>query len=203
MTGPLGAYVPGATVWHRLGAGPKLLGLLVVSTATVLVRGPLPSLVLVSVAVALCLWAGMRVTGLLRSLRLLLLMLAALMAYHVWRNGWPRALEAVGDLLGLVLLATLVTATTPVDDILDVLVRLLGPLRRFGANPERVALAFSLTIRAIPTTLEVARTSRDAAAARGLERDPRARLVPLVVRVVANARATGEALDARGIGDED
>ena len=41
----------------------------------------------------------------------------------------------------------------------------------------------------------------DAARARGLERDPRARLVPLVVRSVAHARATGEALDARGIGD--
>ena len=56
-------------------------------------------------------------------------------------------------------------------------------------------------IRAVPTTLDLARQTRDAARARGLERDPRARLVPLVIRSVAHARATGEALDARGVGD--
>ncbi|MGN0064967.1 MAG: energy-coupling factor transporter transmembrane component T family protein [Nocardioides sp.] len=202
MSMPLGMYEPGDTVWHRLGAGLKLLGLLVVSTLVVVVRGPWSSVALVAVAVGICLWTGMNLRAVFRSVRILLLMLAALMAWHAWQNGWARAVEAVGDLLGLVLLATVVTVTTPIDDILDVLVRLLGPFRRVGVNPERVALAFSLTIRAIPTTLEVARQTRDAAAARGLERDPRARLVPLVIRVVANARATGEALEARGIGDD-
>ena len=56
-------------------------------------------------------------------------------------------------------------------------------------------------IRAVPLTLDLATETREAARARGLERDPRARLVPLVVRSVAHARATGEALDARGIAD--
>jgi biotin transport system permease protein len=168
----------------------------------VVVRGPHSSIALVVAALGICLWAGMNLRAVFRSVRVLLLMLAVLAVWHAWQNGWPRAVESVGDLLGLVLLATVVTVTTPVDDILDTLVRVLGPFRRVGVNPERVALAFSLTIRAIPTTLEVAQQTRDAAAARGLERDFRARLVPLVVRVVANARATGEALEARGIGDD-
>ena len=100
------------------------------------------------------------------------------------------------------LAATVMTATTPIDEMLDTLVVWLAPFRRFGVKPERVALAFSLTLRGIPTTIEVAQETRDAARARGLQRSPRARLVPLVIRVVAHARATGDALHARGLGDD-
>ena len=55
---------------------------------------------------------------------------------------------------------------------------------------------------AVPMTLDLANQSRDAARARGLERSPRARLTPVAIRVVAHARATGDALHARGIGDD-
>jgi len=98
-------------------------------------------------------------------------------------------------------MATVLTVTTPVDEVLDTVTRALRPLRRVGVDPERVALAFSLMIRAIPTTIEIADETRDAAVARGLQRDPRARLTPMVIRVVAHARTTGDALHARGIGD--
>ncbi len=43
--------------------------------------------------------------------------------------------------------------------------------------------------------------TRDAARARGL-RSPRAYLSPFVVRVIARAHETGDALTARGIGDD-
>jgi len=42
---------------------------------------------------------------------------------------------------------------------------------------------------------------RDSARARGLERSPRALVVPSIVQVVAYGRATGEALAARGLTD--
>ena len=104
MNSPLGMYQPGDTVWHRLGAGTKLVGLLVISTATVVVRGPAPSVVLLLAALTVCLWAGMRLPQIFASIRMLLIMLAALMVWHVWSNGWARAVEATFDLLGLVLL---------------------------------------------------------------------------------------------------
>ena len=102
----------------------------------------------------------------------------------------------------LILLATTMTVTTPVDEVMDAVARGLRPLRRVGVDPEAVALAFSLMLRAIPTTMGLAEESRDAAVARGLERSPRARLIPFVVRVVARAHDTGDALHARGIGDD-
>ena len=86
--------------------------------------------------------------------------------------------------------------------MLDAIKRGLGPVRRVGVNPERVALAFSLMIRAIPGILEIAHETRAAAKARGLERNPRALLTPMVIRTVAHAYDTGAALHARGIGDD-
>ena len=136
------------------------------------------------------------------ALRGILLVALALGAWQTWQRGWPRAVEAVGDLVALVLLATVLTVTTPVDEVLDAITRALRPLRRLGVRTDAVALAFALAIRALPTTVALADETRDAARARGLERDPRARLTPFVVRVVAHARATGEALHARGLGDD-
>jgi biotin transport system permease protein len=199
----IGDYRPGATLLHRLPAGVKLLGMLVAAVATVAARGWAASLVALAVAAALLAWsgAGLRVT--VKALRGIALVAVLLFAWQTWQHGWPRAVETVGDIVALVLLATVLTATTRVQDILDAITAGLRPLRRVGVDADRVALAFALTIRAIPATLELAVETRQAAQARGLERSLRARLVPFVIRVVARAHETGAALHARGVGDRD
>ena len=58
-----------------------------------------------------------------------------------------------------------------------------------------------IMLRAIPALLETFAETRDAARARGLDRSPRALLVPAAVRTVSRARATGDALAARGLAD--
>lgn len=197
----LGIHRPGTTLLHRLRAGTKLLALMLTGIIVMVVKGPLSALGFLLAATLLLVWAGARVSVTLRALRGLLVVVALLAVWHVWQSGWPRAVEVVGDLLALVLFATVLTVTTPVDEIMDAITRALRPFQRFGVDPEQVGLAFSLMLRAIPTTLSIAQETRDAAVARGLERDPRARLTPLVIRVVAQARATGDALHARGVGD--
>ncbi len=198
----LGMHRPGTTWLHRLPAGAKLLGLLVLAVVVVVVRGPMSAVVVLAAAVGLGAYAGLTAREGLRTLRGLLLVAVLLGGFQAWNNGWARAVESVGDLLALVVLATVLTLTTPVDEVLDALVIAMRPLRRLGVDPDRVALTISLALRAIPTTVAIAEETRDAAVARGLERSPRARLVPLVVRVVAHARATGDALHARGVGDD-
>lgn len=197
----LGLHQPGTTLLHRAPAGAKLLALMVLSIVVVAVRGPVSALAFLGLAVAIALWSRVGVRTLLRSMRALLVMAALLAAYSVWQRGWERAVEVSADLVSLLVLATVLTVTTPIDEVLDAITRALVPLRRVGVDPDRVGLAFSLMIRAVPTTLDLASQTRDAARARGLERDPRARLIPLVIRSVAHARATGDALEARGLGD--
>ncbi|UMG93094.1 CbiQ family ECF transporter T component [Nocardioides sp. TF02-7] len=199
---PLGDYQPGSTVLHRLPVGAKLLGLVAVSVVAVAYRGVPSTTGAILLAVLLCGVARVRLAHAVRALRRLLVAMALLAAYQVWQRGAEHAFVVVGALAALVLLATVFTTTTSVERMIDAITRWLQPFRRFGVRPDLVALAFSLMIRGIPLTLQVAAETRDAARARGLERNPRAYLTPLVIRVVAHARATGDALHARGIGDD-
>lgn len=196
------SYRPGDTLLHRTPAGVKLLLLATYGVVTVIVRGPVSAVAFLAFSAALVLWVRIPLRPLLRSLRGLLLVLAVLGAFQVWQNGWGNAVHVVGDLLALFVAALVFTATTRIDEVLDAVTALLGPFRRLGVNPEKVALAFSLMIGAIPTIFAVAQEAREAAKARGLERSPRALLVPLAVRTVAHAFATGDALHARGLGDD-
>lgn len=199
---PLGDYQPGTSVLHRLPVGAKLPGLLVLSAVGVAFRGVPTTATLLALGLAACAVAGVRPRRAARALRGVAIGLALLAAYQVWQQGTERAFVVVGSLVAMVLLATAFTTTTSIERMVDAITRWLEPLRRFGVRPELVALAFSLLVRGIPLTLEIAAETRDAARARGLERSPRAYLTPLVIRVVAHARATGEALHARGIGDD-
>lgn len=198
----LGAHRPGTTPLHRLPAGTKLSALLLAGPAVALTHGWPSTLIGLGATAGLIVLARLQVLALGRALRGLLVLVVVLGGWLAWQVGWQRSLDTVGDLVILVLLATIVTTTTPVDAMLDAIERALHPLRAAGVNPERVALAFSLVLRAIPATIGLAEETRDAARARGLERDVRARLTPFAIRVVSDAQATGEALHARGVGDD-
>ncbi|GAA3537071.1 hypothetical protein AFL01nite_11740 [Aeromicrobium flavum] len=201
MSAPLGVHQPGTSLLHRTTPGPKLVALLLFSVVVLMVHGPWSAVGFVAGTLVLATVAGLSARSVLAALRRFAVVAALLLAFNAWQNGWPRAIEVVGDLTALILAATVLTATTAVNDLLDTIVRALGPFRRLGVDPERVGLAFSLTLRALPGTLELAAETRDAARARGLERSLRARTTPLVLRVVARARDTGDALHARGIAD--
>lgn len=199
---PLGAYIAGSSVLHRMRPGAKLLGLFVFATTAVALRTVTSTLVALVIAAALSAIAGMRARDFARVAARFAIIGAILFAFQAWQNGWERGFAVVGTLFALILAASALTSSTSVDDMLDTVIWLLQPFRRFGVHPERVALAFSLVLTAIPTVLGLARDTREAARARGLERSPRAYLVPFVLRVVAHAQQIGEGLQARGFGDE-
>ncbi|GEA81075.1 energy-coupling factor transporter transmembrane component T [Cellulomonas uda] len=200
-SGPLGMHQPGTSVLHRAPALRKLAALALAGVVVLVVRGAASALVALAVAVAChavarLSWHRTR-SGLVRVGAVAVLV----GGYQAWSRGWASGVETAADLVALVLLATVVTATTRADDLLDALRRAAGPLRHVGLPPQTVALAVSLMLRSVPVLLHAAHESRDAARARGLGRSPRALVVPAAVRMVGHARATGEALAARGIGE--
>lgn len=205
MTVPV-AQIARVAPLARLSPGWKLLGLALFGIAVIAVPGWIPALVATGIGLALTLlsgvWGSSRRSELLRPLRAFAVVGALLFAFQLWQHGWERATEVVAGLLALLLAAIAVTASTAVDDMLDAIARALSPLRPLGVDPERVALAFSLAIRSLPLAFAVARDTRDAARARGLERSLRAFAVPFALRMVLHARDTGAALHARGLGDE-
>lgn len=199
---PLGAYLPGHSLLHRLRPGAKLIGLFTFATAAIAFRSVPSTIAALLITIALGFIAGMRPRDFARGGVRFALIGVLLFAFQAWQHGWERGFAVVGTLFALILAASALTASTAIDDMLDTIVWALGPLRPLGVKPERIALAFSLVLTSIPTVLSLAHETRAAAKARGLERSPRAYLVPLMLRTVAHAQLTGQALQARGIGDD-
>ena len=197
----IGVYQPGHSPVHRLPVGLKLLVLLGFCIAVVAVRSMPMSWVFLAVAALAAATARLSFRLLLRATRALLVLAVVVAGFQWWASGLDRAVETLVDLLAMALLAVVVTATTSVNAMLDAIVRWLRPSRRFGVDPDRVALTVGLAIQSLPGTLALANETRDAARARGLERNPRAYLTPFVIRVVARAQETGDALQARGLAD--
>jgi biotin transport system permease protein len=200
-TGLVGVYQPGDSLLHRAPVGLKLGGLMGFSLAIVLVRSMPASWAFLAVALLVGLAARIHLLTLARAARTVLFFAAFVAALQWLWYGRDKAIETFVDLVALSLAAVVVSATTPVNAMLDAFIRWITPLRRVGVHPERVALALGLAIQALPGTIALATETRDAARARGV-RHPRAFLTPFVVRVIARAHETGDALHARGIGDD-
>lgn len=196
-----GLFVPGTSPLHRASAGAKLALLAALTSAVVVVRTP--TAVVVAAAVVLAGYGVARFGVGTAAAQVLPLRWVALLLvpFQWWTAGWRVAVVVVGTLVVCVAAAALVTLTTRVGEMLDTLERMLGPLRRVGVSPDRVALVLALAVRAVPVLVETYAQARDARRARGLERSPRALLVPLVVRTVRHADRLGEALVARGVDD--
>lgn len=200
---PLGAYRAGRGLLHRLRPGAKLAGLFLLAITIMATSGVWWTAGWLALGVTLALLSGLTGRDFWRVARGFALIAVPLFAFQAWQHGWAQGFTVVGNLLALILAASAVTASTATSDMLDTVAWLLRPLARLGIDPDRIALAFSLTITAIPSILTVAKETQQAARARGLDRSLRARIVPLVLRTVAHAQATGEALTARGIGEHE
>lgn len=200
---PLGLYSPGDSPLHRAPAGAKLLVLLALVTAVVLVGSPAwlgGACAVVAAGYAVARIPAHRILPLLRTLLLLAVLVGAL---QVWLLGWRPALVTVLRLSASLAAAGLFTLTTRIDAVVATVERALGPLRRIGMRPERLGLLVGLTVQAVTTLSGIAGSVREAARARGAERSPTAFAVPFVVRTLRHADELGEALAARGIGDEE
>ena len=197
----LAVYVPRDSVVHRLPAGTKLLLLVLAAVGVLALQQPWQ--VVVVLALIALLYAAARIPWhtALEQVRPLLWFLLALGLFQVVVAGWQRAVVVVGAMLGLVLLATLVSLTTRTTAMVDVVVRWLRPLRRVGVDPERVGLLVALGIRSVAVIIELAREVRQAQLARGSSSSPLAFIVPLVVRTLRHADRLADALVARGVED--
>ena len=194
-------YSPGDSVLHRMPAGAKLVGLAVVAMLSVFIRQPWQVAVLLLAVGVLYAVARIPWRTALAQARPIAWFAAGLAVFQLVVSGWERAVLVVGGLLGLVLLAALVSLTTRTTAIVDAVVVGAGPLRRVGVDPERLGLLVALAVRAVPVVIDLAREVREAQLARGAAASPTAFVVPLVVRSLRHADHLADALVARGLDD--
>lgn len=201
IAAPIGLYLPGSSVLHRIPAGPKMAAMLLSVVAVTLLRQPWQLGVAALMVAALYLVSGIGwrpAAAQLWPMRWLILLVGVLQVALV---DWRSAIVVCGGLLVTVALAALVTLTTRVTAMLDLCVRLLGPLRRFGVDPDRVGLVLALTIRCVPLMVGVIGEVNQARRARGVGFSLVALIAPAVVRALRSADAMGDALIARGADD--
>ena len=196
---PLGLYVPGDSLVHRLPAAVKLVLLVALGAASVLLRSPVADAVALLAVIACYGLAGFSPVTAVRQVWPMRWILLFILAFQWWVRGWQSAIVVVGVIAVLVTAAALVTLTTRTSALVAVIVAVCRPLRVVGADADRVGLVIALAIRAVPIVAGFASEIRDAQRARGARPDPRVYAAPLIVRSLRHADAVGEALAARGL----
>ncbi|WP_062073373.1 energy-coupling factor transporter transmembrane component T family protein [Demequina sediminicola] len=201
MISTLGLYRPRDTPLHRAPAWLKVL-LLIITTVVVLVTSDTVTslgimcaalLLLASTAPPLrvTMWTlvGTALIGLVSS------------TLFLWRGDYDRALDVTADLLTIVSLALAITTSTSMAEMLDFVAYAARPIRAV-LPPETLGLMFALMLRALPEVARIYMESRQAARARGLDKSIRAVVFPTTTRTVGFALQLGQAIHARGIGEE-
>ncbi len=196
-----GLYVPGDSLVHRARPGVKLAVLALALLLLTAFESPVAVSAGAAATLVTTVVARVGTRPMLAQLRPVFWFAAGVGALQVWTSGPVHSAVVVGYLVVAIAMGALVTLTTRSQDLLDTLVTMVSPLRRFGVNPERVGLVFSLTISSVPVLLAISGEVRDARRARGAERSVRAYAVPLVIRAVRRADLLGQALIARGVDD--
>lgn len=196
----LGLYLHRESVIHRLPAGAKLGGLLLVTIVVLALPGAWGALTAGLIGAAVLGAAKLPAGRVMAELRAPVVMLTLLFGFQALLvgGGWEGTAVAVARFAAVILLATLVTLTTRVMDMVDLFERLFGLLRPIGVNPAKMALMLALTIRFIPLLGEQVREVRMAQRARGVERNIAALFVPLLVKILTMADDLTAALEARG-----
>ncbi|MDO4412158.1 energy-coupling factor transporter transmembrane protein EcfT [Cutibacterium sp.] len=200
----LGGYRPGHSLAHRMPVWLKYLLVLVVGVTPFFVKKWWFSLSCLVMAIAIdVVVAKMSVRTALSIGVPLWIANALILAYHCVFTTWQRGVIYVAGLLACLYIARLVTCTTDPGALMDVIVTMVHPLRPLGAKPEKFALTLALMWTTIPYLIGSVGQVREAARARGLERSSWRFLIPMFIGAVGHALEMGEALKARGLGDEE
>ena len=198
-TSLLGLYEPGAGWLFRLPVGWKYLLLLTLAVPPLFLWAWWATLAGLMIAVACLLTSGIPLRRIFSIGWYLWLLLGIMAGYQLVSLLPEAAFVSPGNLLLAVLAARLLTLTTPTPDLMDALATGLRPVRWVGLDPAAASLAVALMIRSIPFLAGALSDARDAARARGVDRNPVVLLTPAVLGAVAYAQRTGEALHARGL----
>jgi biotin transport system permease protein len=196
-------YVPGTSPVHRAPLWLKFMGVVGCGMGSFLVVDWVVAAAVLTFMCSVFLLSGAGPGRLYKAVRPILPVLLAIGLFQWWQLGGPVAGRIVLNIVVCVVAASILTATTPMQRLLDGVVSLAVPFRRFGADPERFALTIAIMLRSIPFIAGAYAEVRDSARARALERNPRALVLPVFITTVAYARQTGDALAARGLGEPD
>ena len=189
---------PVETPLHRLPAGLKLAVLALFTAGLFVIRAPeLLAVCLLLVAALHLPGGGVFWRAALAALRPLWPFVVVVLVWHIWTDAARAGAVVLLRMVTAVAAANLVTMTTRLADMLAVLETAFRPLSPI-LPPRRLALAFALVIRFVPSLGDSIARLRAAWSARSPRRPGWRILVPATLSALDDADHAAEALRARG-----
>jgi biotin transport system permease protein len=110
---------------------------------------------------------------------------------------WELAALSVTRLLLMIMLADLVTATTPMQEMMRVILPWLRPLQAIGLDPKKLSLAVALVIRFVPVLLAQWQAQGEAWSARSKRRPGFKLIAPFMNETLRRTDYIAEAIVSR------
>lgn len=188
-----------AKTWlHRVPAGIKLASLALVSLLLLPVEDY--RILAGALLLVLAVYAGFGRLGFSRLalLRPLLPLFVIVGVVQSFSGGYHAGVVVSLRLLVMLLLADLVSMTTMMSALMDVLAPVFNLLRPLGVNPRKLALAVALVLRFVPVLLTRWRAREEAWKARSRRRVPVRLVAVFLADILQLADRVAESLDAKG-----
>ncbi len=218
---PLGQFVPGESMVHRLDPRVKIAAAVLLSL--VILNAAAPGAVLITLFLA----GSFALTGLgpglmARALRPLAWFFLLLFCLHVFFTegrpiaagipaitveGLERGILVTWQFVALIASAAILTMTTQPSEMVGGLERLLRPLDRIGVPSHDISLMISLALRFVPALAEESERIREAQAARGANyggpltnrlKKTAGLVIPLLLSTFRRADELATAMEGRG-----
>lgn len=193
-------YRPGTGWLHRMPAGPKAFGILVIVLAISLLPTSWWTAVIAgSVTLLGYLASGIGLRELGRQIILIRWIITITVIGQLIFLDIESAISNTSRMIAAILLAALLVLSTRVADLLDAFERGLRPFGRIGIDPARIALMLAVAINTVPVLARLALSVREAQRARGTRSSLFTFVVPFLVVALKHADELGDALTARGV----
>ena len=190
---------PVKTRAHSWPAGVKLAALCLLTGGLFFVHNLSTHVAILTAILALYATPGRQflISG-LSKLSILWPFVVIVCGWHWVIDEYTQGAVIVLRLVSAVALANLVTMTTRITDMIDVVRVLSAPLRRFGLNSRSLEIAIALVIRMTPVLLEKGQAISESWRARSRQKVSWRFIIPFALLALDDADQVADALKARG-----
>ena len=216
----LGQYMPLDSVVHKMDPRSKIMIMLFLMVAIFIPAGVL-GYVIIGIFILLSLYLSkLNIKYALRTMKPMLWMMAFLLViktgtplfsikgFIIYSDAVNQTLYIVVRLMLMVIITTVLTATTKPLDLTLGIEKLLKPFEKIGVPAHIIAMMISIALRFIPTLIEETQRIMNAQASRGVDLENGSikekimailsLIVPLFVSAFDRADQLANAMEARG-----
>lgn len=221
----LGSYMPMDSLVHKMDPRSKIIIMLLVMIAIFVPAGVIGYAIIALFVLITLFLSKLKISYALRAMKPMLFMMVFLFIINVlvlktgtllFKLGWftiysgaiDQTLYIVVRLMFMIIITTILTATTKPLDLTLGIEKLLKPLEKIKVPAHIIAMMISIALRFIPTLIEETQRIMNAQASRGVDLDNGSLkeklmavlslIVPLFISAFDRADQLANAMEARG-----